>query len=104
MMSVPAMPLPPDPQLRRAITSTNLISTTTMGLCLRYGIFIRFDEWGRRDLVVHELVHTAQYERLGGIEPFLMQYLHECVTAGYPLGDLEQEAIQVTQKICEPHR
>jgi hypothetical protein len=103
LMSVTTMPLPPDPQLRKAVTSTNLISSTTMGLCLRYGIYIRFDQWGRRDLVVHELVHTAQYERLGGIEAFLSEYLHECLTAGYPLGDLEQEAMQVTEKICGLH-
>jgi hypothetical protein len=38
-------------------------------------------------------VHTAQYERLGGIEPFLRQYLRECLTIGYPEAPLEQEAI-----------
>jgi hypothetical protein len=103
LMSVNAMPLPPDRMLRKAVVSSNLISGATMGLCLRYGIYIRFDQWGRRDLVVHELVHTAQYERLGGIEPFLHQYLHECFTVGYPLGDLEQEAIHVTQRILCAH-
>jgi hypothetical protein len=62
-------------------------------MSLRYGIFIRSDCWGDRQLVIHELAHTAQYERLGGIWPFLKLYLSEClVTPGYPFGPLEQEA------------
>jgi hypothetical protein len=61
----------------------------TIGLTLRYGIFIRADCWGERRLVVHELVHTLQYERLGGFMPFLQQYLHECITIGYPAAPME---------------
>lgn len=72
----------------------------TAGLTLRYGILIRADYWGNHRLVVHELVHTGQYERLGGIVPFLRLYLQECVSPGYPLGPLEQEAIQVARRIC----
>jgi hypothetical protein len=40
-----------------------------------------------------------QYERLGGIRPFLKLYLYEClVTPGYPFGPLEQEAIQIEKQ------
>jgi hypothetical protein len=63
-----------------AAEKTGLISPMTIGLTLRYGIFIRSEFWGERRLVVHELVHTAQYERLGGFRPFLEQYLRECIT------------------------
>jgi hypothetical protein len=69
-------------------------------LTLRHGIFIRADEWGDRRLVVHELAHTAQYERLGGFGPFLRQYLQECVTVGYPATPLEQEAKSIEREIC----
>jgi hypothetical protein len=90
---VEEIPLPVHPMLRDAAEKTGLISPLTIGLTLRYGIFIRSEFWGERRLVVHELVQTAQYERLGGFRPFLEQYLHECITPpGYPFGALEQEA------------
>jgi len=72
----------------------------TIGLTLRYGIFIRSDCWGERRLVVHELVHTLQYERLGGFMPFLQQYLHECITIGYPAAPMEQEAKRIEREMC----
>ena len=76
------------------------MSVTTEGLTLRYGIFIRADRWGRRLLVAHELVHTAQYERLGGFEAFLRPYLIECLTPpGYPNGPMEREAITTSEKL-----
>ena len=72
----------------------------TVGLSARYGIFIRADYWGDRVLVAHELVHTAQYERLGGIRPFLRAYLYEYFAQGYPFGDLETEAAKTAQRLC----
>lgn len=69
--------------------------STTAGMALGYGIFLRADQMGRRDLLLHELVHTAQYERLG-FRRFLNDYLHECLTTGYPLGALEMEARATT--------
>jgi len=67
-------------------------SGQTIGMTLRYGIFIREDHWGERRLLVHELAHVAQYERMGGFRGFLRQYLQECIHPGYPFGDLEEEA------------
>ena len=64
----------------------------TAGLTARYGIFIRADQWGNRALLLHELAHTAQYERLKGIRPFLRQYLQECLCDGYAVAALELEA------------
>ena len=95
------VPLPSNPILLAAAEQTGLISPLTAGLTLRYGIFIRSDCWGDRKLVVHELAHVAQYERLGGFHPFLELYLQECITPGYPFGPLEQEARKVDQEICE---
>ncbi len=93
LLNVAAIPLPEDPALRAAAQTTQLITPSTAGLTLRYGILIRSDCWEQRRLVAHELVHTSQYERLGGIAPFLQQYLAECVTIGYPDAPMEQEAI-----------
>jgi hypothetical protein len=79
--------------LRKVGTPLGLCSPSTSGMSLRYGIFIRSDRWGDRHLVRHELIHTQQYERLGGIRPFLTLYLFECLAApGYPFGPLESEA------------
>jgi hypothetical protein len=92
---VPAM----HPLLRFAARRIGLCSPETSGMSLRYGIFVRANFWGDRSLVIHELAHTLQYERMGGIRPFLKQYLYEClVTPGYPFGDLEQEAIQTEEQ------
>jgi hypothetical protein len=99
LLRVPRIPMPEHPLLREAATATQLISPNTGGLTLRYGIFIRADCWGDRALVFHELVHTWQYERLGGFQPFLQQYLHECVTIGYRAAPMEQEAITTTARL-----
>jgi len=79
---------------RRVGERLGFVSSQTIGMALRYGIFIREEHWGDRRLLVHELVHVVQYERMGGFRGFLKQYLQECINPGYPLGDLEQEAKQ----------
>lgn len=77
-----------------------VLSPHTAGLTARYGIFIRADFCGHRGLLVHELAHTSQYERLGGIKPFLRDYLRECLVEGYPLGPLEREAAAAARRSC----
>ncbi len=99
LLSVAQIPIPAHPALRSAAEVTQLISPRTIGLTLRYGIFIRVDCWGDRRLIIHELVHTFQYERLGGFLPFLRQYLHECITIGYPAAPMEQEAVDTTRRL-----
>ena len=101
LLRVAQIPLPPHPGLAAAAIATGLISASTGGVTFRYGIFIRADCWGQRPLVVHELVHTAQYERLGGFEDFLRPYLLECLNSpGYPNGPLEQEAVTTAARLC----
>jgi hypothetical protein len=51
-------------------------------------------------LIAHELVHAAQYERLGGILPFLRQYLVECLTIGYANAPMELEAAEMAARVC----
>ena len=94
------IPVPENPALRDAASAIQLISPRIGGLTLRYGIFIRADCWGDRRLVFHELVHTLQYERLGGFQEFFRQYLFECITIGYPAAPMEQEAVSTTAKLC----
>ena len=100
LLKVRQIPLPMDPQLRLAAQTTGLITKDIVGLTLRYGVFIRVDFWGDRKVIVHELAHVAQYEKLGGIYQFLEKYLHECVDIGYRNAPMEQEAIAVANRIC----
>lgn len=100
LLKVAHVPIPEHPALRAAADATQLISPRTGGLTLRYGIFIRADCWGDRRLVFHELVHTLQYERLGGFRQFLQQYLYECITIGYPAAPMEQAAVTTTARLC----
>ena len=100
LLKVSAIPVPKNPVLRATARTTHLLTPQTAGLTLRYGIFIRADGWENRRLVFHELVHMMQYERLGGIHEFLQQYLHECLTLGYPAAPMEQEAIFTTARLC----
>jgi hypothetical protein len=100
LLYVPEIPIPDDPALRAATLETQFLSPLTRALALRYGIFIRSDCRSDQTMVIHELGHTAQYERLGGFEPFLRRYLFECLTIGYPEAPMEQEVIALTARIC----
>jgi hypothetical protein len=73
LLALPRVPTRTDLTLQTAVAVIQFLTPATRGLALRYGIFVRSDCWGERRLIAHELVHTAQYERLGGIRPFLRQ-------------------------------
>lgn len=72
----------------------------TLGITFGYGLAIRTDCRDERAVLVHEFVHVAQYERLGGTEPFLRAYLGECCSVGYAHAPLEREAVQRAAEIC----
>lgn len=61
------------------------LSAITFGHCIFWT-----NDWS---VIPHELKHVAQYEKLGGVEPFLRQYLSECIRLGYNKSPLELEAI-----------
>ena len=97
---VETIPRPSQPQLKAACDAIDFLTPATRGLTLGHGIFIRSDCWRDRLLIVHELVHVAQYDRAGGILPFLRRYLFECLTVGYSAAPVELEAIAVTARVC----
>jgi hypothetical protein len=100
LLRVEEIPLPPDPTLRAAAETVHFLSPETRGLTLQYGILVRWDCWGDRSLLAHELAHTAQYESLGGILPFLREYLTQCLTIGYANAPMELEAAAAAARIC----
>jgi len=99
LVQLDRVPFPTDPLLKAAATAIQFLTPKTCGLTLRYGIFVRSDCWRDRALIAHELVHVMQYERFGGILPFLRQYLTECIAIGYPEAPLEQEAIAISRAL-----
>src|SRR5260370_36438151 len=96
LLYVPEIAFPEHPALRAAADASQLISPLTGGLTLRYGIFIRSDCRFQRTTVVHELGHTAQYERLGGFESFFRPDLFQCLLICYPEGSMEQGVISLS--------
>lgn len=87
------------PLLAPLAWATRFAFAQTAGLTLRHAILIQENWWGDRELVAHELAHVAQYERFGGISPFLRAYLRECLDPGYPFGELEQQAVREAARI-----
>jgi hypothetical protein len=95
------IPLPNDPGLKQLAIQTRLITDTTIGMTFGHGIILKKDRYDRR-LIAHELTHVMQYERFGGIEAFLREYVKEVAfSPGYPYGPLEREAAQMADRICQ---
>ncbi|MDP7423443.1 MAG: hypothetical protein QGH40_16345 [bacterium] len=104
VLPIASIPLPQNPVLMKTCRQIQLITPQTAGLAMRYGIYVRLDCTTNVNVLIHELVHVAQYEKLGGIFQFLQRYLFEIVAVGYPNGPLEQEAAKLTREICESER
>ena len=100
VLKVETLPQPQDEDMMFIARRIGLFGPQSVGLTLGYGICLRHGYWDDRLTLVHEFVHAGQYERLGGIRPFLSVYLRECIEPGYPFGRLEQEAILLARNIC----
>lgn len=62
------------------------------GMAAQYGIYVVKQSRNDPSILVHEMAHIAQYERMGGIRPFLEQYFEELFTEGYDNSGMELEA------------
>jgi hypothetical protein len=87
-------PMPADRRFVEAAAELGLIFGTDVevGRTQGYAILLKPTAANSRQFLSHELVHVAQYERLGGIEPFAREYLIELLVLGYQRAPLEQEA------------
>ncbi len=100
LLRVDSVPVPVHPMLKAAAASINFVTSAPSGLALENGIFVRADHWRDRKLIAHELAHIAQYQRLGGVLPFLQTYIAQCATVGYQQAPLELEANATAARIC----
>lgn len=89
VLEVRPIPLPAPRPLVKLAGRWGLPVFEPAGMALGRGIYL-LDTHSR--ILRHELVHVAQYQRLGGIGPFMRQYLTECLIHGYLEAPLEVEA------------
>ena len=89
VLEVNSIPLPAPRPLIKLAARWGLPVFEPAGMALGRGIYL-LD--GDSRIIRHELVHVAQYQRLGGIGPFMRQYLTECLFHGYLDSPLELEA------------
>src|SRR5260370_8298452 len=66
------IPLPDGPELRQLVLQSGLGSSR--GITFGHGIVLKPGAYDR-----HLIAHVMQYERFGGIEPFLVAYIPEVV-------------------------
>jgi hypothetical protein len=88
----------PDPGIGAGARGANEKDWATgdvVGLTLGHAVFLRLEAASDPSLLAHELTHVRQYERLGGLKPFLRRYLHEVIQNGYRYAPLEMEAASV---------
>jgi hypothetical protein len=100
VLVVDRIPLPDDKELAEASRRVDIISEASRAIAIGYGIVVRADRWGDRELLVHQLVHVAQAERCGGLEPYVQQYLtdrHTC--PDFTVGSFEEEARRLGREI-----
>jgi len=64
-------------------------------------LIVRGDAWNDRELILHNLVHIAQYERSGGLEEWVRQYLEDRLNCPkFTIGSVEEEARRIAREIC----
>lgn len=94
VLEINPIPAPVPQPLLKLAESCGFPVFSPAGMTLGRGIYILE---GHSLVLRHELVHVAQYQRLGGIEPFMRQYLMECLFHGYFAAPLEEEARVVSE-------
>jgi hypothetical protein len=92
VLALPAVPWRCPGWLARPLARLGFGPGAVAGLTAGYGILVREDRCHDRELLLHELAHARQYERAGGVAPFLRVYLNDCARRGYAGSVLEREA------------
>jgi len=99
LLSVSSIPFPRDPSLQQAAVEIGLLTNLNDAVMFGYGICLCTDQIQNRFLLTRELVLVARHEEMGGIEPFLREYLSQVVLSGSDLAPMEVEAGQIAEQI-----
>lgn len=101
VLVVERLPLPENPLLVQFARQNQILTIASRGCTFRYGIMIRADCWGDRELLVHNLVHVAQCEHFPDIETCIREYVSDRTRcAKFTAGSFEDEARRIARKIC----
>ena len=73
--------------------------TEAEGITLGSGIYVDTESAESLELIAHELVHVRQYQRVGSIWSFMVEYLYQCLMVGYFDAEWEMEARRESAKI-----
>lgn len=92
VLNVTRMPSPVPVFIENFMRKRGFPVGNAAGMCMRYGIYVVEKYSHSKTLLAHELVHTHQFERLGGVWLFLRQYLYQTLLLGYINAPLEHEA------------
>ncbi|MGC9258774.1 MAG: hypothetical protein ACP5I8_01670 [Phycisphaerae bacterium] len=98
IMDVEELPHP-NPELTQLAHEIGVITENTEGLTLGYGIFLKANIPDAKRRLIHQLVHCAQYERLGELRLFIREYVQCCLDFGYAHSPYELEAEARTNEI-----
>ena len=104
ILVVDRIPLPDNEELAAAARRAHIITDASRAITFGYGIVVRADCWHDRELLLHQFVHVAQYERDGDLEKCLQQYLldrRDC--ADFTSGSIEEETRRLAREICARH-
>lgn len=91
VLTVSALPLPEDPELKEVALATGLLGPGMIGMTLGYGIYVCDGHFSKR-LISHECRHVHQYEVAGSIEKFLPLYLQQVALHGFHDAPFEADA------------
>ncbi len=92
VLPVPRVPTPGAPILKLMAGLSRVPVDSPTGMAVNRGIFLEASHATNPSLLVHELVHVAQFEKMGGIAAFLREYLTQCLRDGYWDSAMEEEA------------
>ena len=92
ILVVDSLPAPTDPVLTAAAGSIGLMPQAADGMTLGYAVLIKRGAEDDERLLRHELRHVAQYERAGGIGPFLAAHIPDLMRHGYRDSPYERDA------------
>lgn len=93
----PQYPIPLTNRLKTYSPFAFLVEANLISACYGHGIYIHQDYWLDKRIIVHELTHTMQYERLGSTANFVRHYLEDFFHSGYLNISLEKEAKKVEE-------
>jgi len=98
VLVVQKLPIPSDPELKREAERYGLGSFFEMGRTMGHVILLKPRVADNASVLVHELVHVSQFDRLGR-NAFLRRYIVEMEMMGYARAPMELEAFAKQKEV-----